>query len=199
MEHPTASSSTQRPSRQIILLEDLPNVLHPGTADAFHSALKDYIASPSSVPIVLVISDAGTRGEDPDNDAAGGRGLGQWRKQVIDVRSVIPHTILNSPYFREIQYDSYSNHCLVNFLMRLAYRYNPIAPTIMLKALTTLLTKDSLASRFKSNKPTKDTLEIIVESSRGDIRSAIMALQFACITNLPKGSQSGNMRGMYVF
>lgn len=97
------------PTRQIILLEDLPNILHAGTADAFHAALQDYINSPSSVPIVLVISDAGTRGEDPEDDAMGGRTWGRWRKQTIDVRSVIPHTILNSPYFREIQYAPFAS------------------------------------------------------------------------------------------
>ena len=102
--HNSTPSSMHIPSRKIILLEDLPNILHAGTADAFHAALQDYITSPSDVPIVLVISDAGTRGEDPEDNAVGGRAWGQWRKETIDVRSVIPNTILNSPYFREIQY-----------------------------------------------------------------------------------------------
>jgi cell cycle checkpoint protein len=35
-------------------------------------------------------------------------------------------------------------------------------------------------------------LDIIVESSIGDIRSAIMALQFACVVELPRASSSGN-------
>jgi len=33
--------------------------------------------------------------------------------------------------------------------------------------------------------PSKEILDIIVESAHGDIRSAIMALQFACIMELP--------------
>ncbi|KAF8531511.1 Rad17 cell cycle checkpoint protein-domain-containing protein [Gautieria morchelliformis] len=170
------SSSTQIPSRQIILLEDLPNILHAGTADAFHAALQDYLASPPNVPIVLVISNAGTRGEDPETDLAGGRAWGRWRKEAIDVRSVIPHTILNSPYFREIP-------------------FNPIAPTILLKALTALLTKHfSTSQSAKSTKPTNDTVKIIVDSSNGDIRSAVMALQFACIASLSKRGKNNNMR-----
>lgn len=32
--------------------------------------------------------------------------------------------------------------------------------------------------------PSKEALDIIVESSNGDIRSAVMALQFACVIEL---------------
>ena len=78
-------------------------------------------------------------------------------------------------------------------------RFNPIASTIMLKALTTLLTKHSSTSKsIKSAKLNKDTIKFIVESSHGDIRSAVMAMQFACIANLSKGNKSGNMRSVYV-
>lgn len=40
--------------------------------------------------------------------------------------------------------------------------------------------------------PSKDVLDIIVESSNGDIRSAIMALQFACIVQ--SGSKKKNTK-----
>ncbi|KAF8588611.1 Rad17-domain-containing protein [Ramaria rubella] len=166
LSNSASSSTTQNFPRQIILLEDLPNVLHAGTADAFHTALQDHLSSPPIVPIVCIISSAGTRGEDPDNDASGGRAWGKWGQQAFDVRSVIPPNIFNSPYFNEIQ-------------------FNPIAPTLMMKALSMLLTRHSLGSKA-SAQPTNDIVQLISESSNGDIRSAVMALQFACVVQLPK-------------
>lgn len=57
-------------------------------------------------------------------------------------------------------------------------RFNPIAPTLLKKALQALLSR-----KFPSQKSpiTGQMLDIIVDSANGDIRSAIMALQFACI------------------
>jgi len=70
-------------------------------------------------------------------------------------------------------------------------RFNPIAPTLLRRALQALV-----ASRFSSRptipSPSKESLDIIVESANGDIRSAVMALQFACVIELPtdgKGKQ----------
>lgn len=34
-------------------------------------------------------------------------------------------------------------------------------------------------------RPSKDILEMVVGSSNGDIRSAVMALQFACVVEIP--------------
>ncbi|EIM79666.1 uncharacterized protein STEHIDRAFT_163490 [Stereum hirsutum FP-91666 SS1] len=50
----TRTSSQQPPQKQqqqkqqLILLEDLPNILHPSVRDRFHAALKAYLAVPSS-------------------------------------------------------------------------------------------------------------------------------------------------------
>ncbi|GJJ11882.1 hypothetical protein Clacol_006120 [Clathrus columnatus] len=169
------SSSTQHYSKQVILLEDLPNILHPDTALAFHTALEDFVVSNNGIPLICIISDTGLRGEDPDGDFST-RYRGRWDKQVIDVRSVIPPAVFNSPFFREI-------------------RFNPIAPTIMTKALTALLSKrfDGLSRSEKLQKPNKEVIQLLVEASNGDIRSAIMALQFACVVQLPKES-GGNAK-----
>jgi len=74
-----------------------------GTAEAFHAALEEYVSLPSDVPLVCVISDAGLRGEDPENDTMGGRIWGRNSKQTLDVRNIIPRSIFNSPYFQEVQ------------------------------------------------------------------------------------------------
>jgi cell cycle checkpoint protein len=55
-------------------------------------------------------------------------------------------------------------------------RFNPIANTFMKKAIQGMVDR-----HFDSNvkmKPSKSLIESIVESSEGDIRSALMALQF---------------------
>jgi cell cycle checkpoint protein len=43
--------------------------------------------------------------------------------------------------------------------------------------------------------PSKEVLDVIVESANGDIRSAIMALQFACIVELPGSKKKGRGKG----
>lgn len=57
--------------------------------------------------------------------------------------------------------------------------FNPIAATYMRSALKTLLDRH-FASSPSGARPTQAVLDVIVESSNGDIRSAVMALQFAC-------------------
>lgn len=68
------------------------------------------------------------------------------------------------------------------------YRFNPIAPTLMTKALQALLAShygSSEAHERVGKKPAREVVDIIVGSSNGDIRSSIMALQFACVVDLP--------------
>jgi hypothetical protein len=76
-------------------------------------------------------------------------------------------------------------------------RFNPIAPTLLRKALQTLLYLhfSSASSRQKQKQPPKDILDMIVDSSNGDIRSAIMALQFACIVELPRTGTTNVSKG----
>ena len=61
----------------------------------------------------------------------------------------------------------------------------------MTKALQALLDSHfgSLGAHERVGKqPTREVIDIIVGSSNGDIRSAIMALQFACVVDLPASS-----------
>lgn len=44
-------------------------------------------------------------------------------------------------------------------------------------------------SKAAGSAPSKEVLDAIVESANGDIRSAIMALQFACVIELPGRSK----------
>ena len=98
---PTPSSSS--PTRRVILIEDLPNILHQPTQEAFHSALEGFVASQENdiTPIILIISDTGLRGEDSDGNDS------RWRpraKDVIDVRNALSPALLSSPAVRQIGY-----------------------------------------------------------------------------------------------
>lgn len=190
----TPSSSKPQPRRQIILLEDLPNILHSKTQDQFHAALQALVeSSPSTtVPVVIIVSDAGTRGE--ARDQALGSGVSGWNsKDIVDIRSVLPSSLLNSAFVHQIGY------VLLFSLLTCqstgsACRFNPIAPTLLRKALQALLAHHFSSPSSSSRQPSKDMLDIVVESANGDIRSAIMALQFACIVELPKGKRK-NVKG----
>lgn len=65
--------------------------------------------------------------------------------------------------------------------------FRPIAPTYLRPALQAMLSK-----RFPAGGgPNKDVLSLVVDSANGDIRSAVMALQFASPTTAAKGKKRG--------
>ncbi|KAL5483394.1 RAD17 [Sanghuangporus weigelae] len=149
-------------TRQIVLLEDLPNILHQPTQDVFHTVLESFVTSVQSTPLVIIISDAATRGEVRDERLA--QGGGHWfSRETVDIRTVLPSSLLNGPYVTQVI-------------------FNPVAPTLMLRALQELLSRHyDESDACHSSRPSKDDLNIIVETSNGDIRSSVMALQFACV------------------
>ncbi|KAJ7720282.1 Rad17 cell cycle checkpoint protein-domain-containing protein [Mycena maculata] len=168
------SESSTRPAAkpQLILLEDLPNILHANTQARFHAALQALVASPtaSPVPVVVIVSDAGMRGEARDERLASGS-WGKDREDVLDIRTVLSRDLLHGPYVTQIG-------------------FNPIAPTLMKKALQALVSAHFTSSNSSGSAPSKETLDIIVETSNGDIRSAIMALQFSCVLEMLPGGKA---------
>ncbi|KAK0235412.1 Rad17 cell cycle checkpoint protein-domain-containing protein [Armillaria nabsnona] len=177
---PSSSAKLTQPStsdnkRRIILLEDLPNLLHNDTKARFHEAFQSLVIdpSPNPVPIVIIVSDTGTRGEASDERLSAGS---TYREQdgVIDIRTVLPKDMLSGPYVTQI-------------------RFNPIAPTFLRKALQALIDRHFPAAKGgKSARPSKHILDIIVDSANGDIRSAVNALQFSSIAE--KGRKKGKSR-----
>ncbi|GJE92350.1 Rad17-domain-containing protein [Phanerochaete sordida] len=168
---PTLTLTTYAPPkrrRQVILLEDLPNVLHPGTQRSFHTSLESIVNSTSSanpIPVIIIVSSAGVRGENPEDDSAR-----SWRtKDSVDIRMVVPPSLWGGPYVTHIA-------------------FNAIAPTYMRPALESMLARHfkkptlSLKSKGRgaANASIKEMLDLVIETSNGDIRSAMMALQVAC-------------------
>ncbi|KAJ7211337.1 Rad17 cell cycle checkpoint protein-domain-containing protein [Mycena pura] len=178
----SSSPQSQSSRRRIILLEDLPNILHANTRTRFHVALQSLVMSSAlnPVPVVIVVSDAGMRGEASDERLANGS-YGKDRDDVLDIRTILPKDILNGPYVTQIG-------------------FNPIAPTLMKKALQTLISTHFASSKCNGFAPTKETLDIVIQTSNGDIRSAIMALQFACVVGMPgvKGRKKGSSNAAVV-
>lgn len=183
-----STSAAANSSRQVILLEDLPNILHSQTQDTFHSTLHAFVQRESSTPLVMIISDASTRAEVRDERIASGGAYGN--RDIVDIRAAVPRELLRGPYADEIKYVDDRQRSFETYLTLLFNSFNPIAPTLMQRALQTLLkTHFALPSTPKSHRqPSKDELNIILDSSNGDIRSAIMALQFACVS-VPKKSK----------
>ena len=118
---PASSSSSSRGAsssrRQVILLEDLPNILHAATQSSFHAALDDFVRAPDGgvSPLVIIVSDAGLRGEDAEEGGA------RWRsrsKDAIDVRNVLPPHLLNSPYVTHTKcaYIFFNEHPCIDLL-----------------------------------------------------------------------------------
>ena len=89
--------------RPILLLEDLPNILHSNTQSRFHAALQVLVASPTAnpVPVIIIVSDAGIRGEASDERLASGA-WGKDRDGVLDIRTVLSKDLLHGPYVTQI-------------------------------------------------------------------------------------------------
>lgn len=59
------------------------------------------------VPVVIIVSDAGMRGEEWDEKLTEGR-FGHDKNQVVDGRAVIPKELLHSVYVTDIGYGLHS-------------------------------------------------------------------------------------------
>ncbi|KAI9202543.1 Rad17 cell cycle checkpoint protein-domain-containing protein [Polychytrium aggregatum] len=177
---PAHESTLPKSSRRVILIEDLPNVTELHTRQSFHAAIRKYIESRFSIcPLVLVISDV--------SEETGGRLEGSL-ESVISIRNLVPPDVLSSPQCTEI-------------------KFNPVAPTIMTKALNRILDfefpvaapflvrKRSRAGASKlqappvdPKRPNRDWVDRIVKSSDGDLRNAINSLQFLALNELAQAS-----------
>ncbi|KAG9125052.1 Cell cycle checkpoint protein rad17 [Ceratobasidium sp. 392] len=175
---PQPSSSNSSPDttkkQKILLLEDFPSLTHPRVKSTFHAALVRFAETfsssphqPSPPPLVIIISDAGLRADES------GPSYSYEKADVLDIRSVLPPALISSHYVTQV-------------------KFNPIAATFMRKALSSIIaSRLSLPTTSKSGGVPRETLDTLVDASAGDIRSAIMAVQFACIV----GGESINVGG----
>lgn len=139
--------------RKLLVVEDLPNVSHWPTRQRFQASLRQFLNSPRArCPLVVVVSDALVR---PGGSAdEGGFSSGD---SSLDARSTCGVEVLGSPACRAI-------------------RFNPVARTILKKALVRSLDK----ANVKDRRPSPQAIDFVAAHSNGDIRSAVASLQFLC-------------------
>jgi cell cycle checkpoint protein len=99
-------SSSKSTTRRVILLEDLPNILHADTRDKFHDTLRLFVQRQTSkdgecVPLVVIVSDLGTRGELEDIE---GSSSFRGRNEALEIRSVLPADLLSAPCVTQIRW-----------------------------------------------------------------------------------------------
>lgn len=143
---------------------------------------------------MFVISNTGVRGDAKDERSGGRRNEAD---DGVDVRKVIPPTLFNSPYFIELQYVVRYSYFSIGLIILASDRFNPIAITYLRRAVNSLLDKvfSSSGPSSPAQRPPKDVVEMVLDSAHGDIRSAVMALQFACVVDLPTAKGKGKLKG----
>lgn len=168
------SSSTyalpSKRSRRLILLEDLPNLSHLATLQVFQEMIATQLSAPldprgDHTPICVVLSDvSGTSGGLLED---GSTGDDRMRRETDWMR---PRRLLGEELNGN---DSW-----------LEIKFNPVASTLLKKALKSTLEKaagsgSKKEGRGKAGRNTfpPDLIDIIAEVSNGDIRSAVDTLQ----------------------
>ncbi|KAI0292520.1 Rad17 cell cycle checkpoint protein-domain-containing protein [Russula brevipes] len=175
--------------RKIVLVEDLPNILHPAVRSRFHDAVRAHVERAWDVaPLVLVVSDAGVCAEGYSNGNGGG-GSSRARDLVIDARTVVPPGCRprRRSTFRKSGPFVFHHFALFSFMggdRQMARRFNPIAPTLLTLAVKRVMTLANV-------RLLPSALDSIVEGAGGDVRSAIMTLEFSCARPTSSRKQSG--------
>jgi cell cycle checkpoint protein len=166
-----ASRSDHRPRRRLLLMSSLPNLSHPATRQAFYAALQDFAQSfqSQSCPLVIIASASGD----------GGRAAESWMERDR-AESDIGKEIRDSAWCRTIEY-------VLCSICRPAYgdSFLPIAPTFLIKALNRII---PLAYPKGVARPPPEALQLIAQSSNGDLRSAVNSLEFLATQMIPKAT-----------
>ena len=151
-------------------------MLHATILGHFQSALVAFSeqAYEISCPLVIVVSDAGVRGELRDEHGFGSFGS-RDSTNTISIRTLLPTHLQSSPFVQQVA-------------------FNPVAPTRMRKALQVVLANEEPKRKGAA---VTELLDAVVAASSGDIRSAIMALQFACVVDnsATGGKKAGKRKG----
>lgn len=154
--------------RRVILLEDMPNLHHLPTKQLFQASIEQYIQQSmqlssrgfANVPTILIVTESTPR-EDEDRWAGDSSG-NSWRDRIasiMDTRTALGEAIRKHPAYTEV-------------------RFNPVAPTIVLKGLKRAVELAPSSKGKTSSKLWLELLQAIAEDSNGDLRAAVNCLQF---------------------
>ncbi|KAJ1785254.1 RFC checkpoint protein Rad17, partial [Coemansia sp. RSA 2399] len=162
---------------KIIMIDDLPNVGHRDTRDAFANALCRFVATPASrsFPMVIVVTECFAMHQilgDHDDSTARYRATTSSDDAVWSAADVIPPSVYQSQYCQTI-------------------KFNPVAPTIVAKGLKRILQlQEGLQRAAKAH--TAMVKRISTECS-GDLRLAVTMLQLSMSANRPANFSTVDM------
>lgn len=164
---PLGTSSRSR----IILLDEVPDLTSDHIKSRFHELLINCISSKSPFLLVIVVSDAWT---DP--------GARRRTDTVsLNMRDIVPAALVNDERCRTIEQVSYLEFILITGRSNATTfnnRFNPIAPGQLRKVLEEINDCEIMST---NRGVSKETIDLIVDLSQGDIRNAINTLQFYSI------------------
>lgn len=165
----TLESAPLTNRRRVILLEDRPNLHHLPTKQIFQASIEQHIQQSiqlttrgfPNVPIVIIVTESTPR-EDQDRWAGDSSSGNTWRERIasiMDTRTALGENIRKHPAYTEV-------------------RFNPVAPTIVLKGLKRAIERASSTTSKTTSKIWLQLLQAIAEDSNGDLRAAVNCLQF---------------------
>lgn len=153
--------------RRIMLIEEFPNSLSANSHAlmAFRASLQRYLASAMPPPALFSSNFTSTSASQSSPPiviivSENMLGTGDSLSENLTVHRLLGAELSNHPATSIIE-------------------FNPIAPTIMSKALRLVLKKKALLSKQHSRPPGSGLLKRV--SEMGDIRNAISALEFMCV------------------
>ncbi|KAF9185736.1 Cell cycle checkpoint protein rad17 [Haplosporangium sp. Z 767] len=151
--------------KNIILIEDLPPVSAYSSRKVFQDTITRFVNSRTNTSSVLVIivSDVFSK----QSTELLFSSTGESRDTALTIRTLLPPTILD-------RIDSSVRGC--SRIKQI--KFNPIAMTIMKKAIRNLISQEFTARSEYA--PDAVEIEQLIEIHDGDIRAVINALQFLC-------------------
>ncbi|KAI1314685.1 Cell cycle checkpoint protein rad17 [Mortierella claussenii] len=151
--------------RNIILIEDLPPISAYSSRKIFQDTITRFANSRSNSTsiLVIIVSDVFTK----QSTELLFSNSNENRDPALTIRTLLPSSVLD-----RIDSGSKGNARIKQI------KFNPIAPTIMKKALRKLIDQEFRTSHAYA--PDTAELDLITEIHEGDIRAAINALQFLC-------------------
>ena len=111
----SSSSSTQIKQRKVIVVDEVPNMSHSATKEAFQAALESILVKrlPQSadgklqnVPVVIIISESTARANEESWTSGAGDGTVGWKERLAgthDARTILTDHIRSHPAFAEIK------------------------------------------------------------------------------------------------
>ncbi|RKP05095.1 Rad17 cell cycle checkpoint protein-domain-containing protein [Thamnocephalis sphaerospora] len=150
---PAASAASAcHATRSVLLVEDMPSIAGNTALQTLERVLHRFLCGLTHRPAVLILPDVAIRRQ--ADEVVEDR----WGRDTSNLsRSSMPPSIMAHRQCREI-------------------RFNPVAPTLLLKALRYILDREGIHAR--ALRPCAEDLDAVVAASDGDVRAAVNLLQF---------------------